>query len=77
MGLCVCSLLVGFLLGISILMGILLVHKYKWTNSEEHVNNNIGNETAANIYQQDNTSYVMNNQYNNMANNPNINPMNK
>ena len=62
MGLCVCSLLVGFLLGISILMGILLVHKYKWTNSEEHVNNNIGNETAANIYQQDNTSYVMNNQ---------------
>ena len=77
MGLCVCSLLVGFLLGISILMGILLVHKYKWTNSEEHVNNNIGNETAANIDQRDNTSYVMNNQYNNMANNPNINPMNK
>ena len=62
MGLCICSLLVGFLLGISILMGILLVHKYKWTNSEDHVNNNIGNETAANIDQRDNTSYVMTNQ---------------
>jgi hypothetical protein len=80
--LCGCSLLVGILLGISVLAGIIFVHKYKFDNSYDennmkrysqnttHINEsseNIGKENENNI----NNNNNMNNPYynNNYPNN--------
>jgi hypothetical protein len=67
--LCSCSLLVGILLGISVVAGIIFVHKYKYDspidekNERRDLNNNTGiNESSQNIGK-DNTDNI--NQYNN------------
>ena len=51
-GLCACSFLIGLLLGISILAGILLVHKYKLPSSnsrDTNMNRTDINESRENI----------------------------
>ena len=87
-GLCASCLVVGYTLGLSVLMGILLVHKYRWDYEEkkEEPNKDVGNETAVNISEPYNATVyglntqnnsVMNDTNNNTTSTPNINPTNK
>jgi energy-coupling factor transporter transmembrane protein EcfT len=60
-GMCALSLLIGFLLGISILTGILFVHKYRYgdTSQEEkvvEVKQNVGNDSGVNMNNGQNTT---------------------
>ena len=78
-GLCASCLIVGYVLGLSVLMGILLVHRYRWDYEEkekekEETNKNVENETAFNINNPYNvTNYALNTQNNSMMNDPNNN----
>ena len=67
--------LVGILLGISVLAGIIFIHKYYATWKEDNNGNNPTNDTSsAHIEQEDNNTTA--NQINNMVPNPNneVNP---
>jgi len=73
--LCACSLLVGILLGISVVAGIFFVHKYKYddspTDDKKDLNNITGvNESSENIgkdnTKNNNNSYSTNNLNNNI-----------
>ena len=75
--LCSCSLLVGILLGISVVAGIIFVHKYKYDspidekNERRDLNNNTGiNESSQNI-DKDNTDNINQNNNGNNMNYPN------
>ena len=76
-GLCTSILIVGYVLGLSVLMGMLLVHRYRWDYEEkekEETNKNVENETAFNIANPYNiTNYALNTQNNSMMNDTNNN----
>ena len=76
-GLWASILIVGYVLGLSVLMGMLLVHRYRWDYEEkekEETNKNVENETAFNIANPYNiTNYALNTQNNCMMNDTNNN----
>ena len=62
-GLCACSFLIGLLLGISVVAGILLVHKYQLPSNNNERNKNMNNtdinESGENIRQGNNVPNMM------------------